>query len=100
MSRVKVTGAVAAHTCPSQNRNTSSTLVSLDLVHQVAQRLPFGKARYVVEHQLVIARAHAIGHGGDMRRDDHVLEFPERVALGKRLGIRYIHSRAGGSPFV
>src|SRR5437879_11390095 len=53
----------------------NAILVSLDLVHQVAQRLSFGKARYVVDHQLVIPGAHAIGQGGDVRRDDHVLEF-------------------------
>src|SRR5258708_36368702 len=78
----------------------NAILVSLDLVHQIAQRLSFGKARYVVDHQVVIAGAHAVGHGGDVRRDDHVLEFPESVALWERLRIRNVRSRAVVSPRV
>src|SRR5207249_8182574 len=50
------------------------SLVSLDLVDHVAEWLPFGEARHIVEYQLVIARAHAIRHRRDMRRDDDVLE--------------------------
>ena len=32
---------------------------------------------------------------GDMSSDDHVLEFPKRVAFGERLGIAYIGDKGG-----
>src|ERR1700683_3010068 len=69
--------------------------IALLLIHHVHQLLALYEMRDVLLEQFHLARVNAVGLARDMRRDHHVVELPERVALGQRLGVGHIQARAG-----
>ena len=76
------------------------TLISFLLVDDVHERLAFDEAFQVLFHGSDHARIILIGAAGDVGGDDHVVEFPERVAFGQGFGIGDIDTRAGKLPAI
>ena len=69
--------------------------IPLLLIDDVAQLLAGGEAGDVLFVKLDPARRAALALGGDVRRDDHVLELPQRVPFGKRLGVGDVDAGSG-----
>src|SRR5207237_1355544 len=76
---------------PTRNRAEPLSVAFL-LVYAVQQRLAVDEAADIfldrADHTLLVV----VGTSRDVWRDDHVVEFPQRVFLRQRLGIGHIHA--------
>ncbi len=79
---------------------TMRVLIPPHLSNDIAERLALDKTFHVIPYKLLAAGQNAIGDRRDVRRDDHILELPKRVALRQRLGIGHIEAGSREPPLV